>query len=163
MMVLRPSPYGTGPTEGREQPPKVPYIVVASPGYSHVPFHVHDFFPCWLSEHYELLASDPENDAPVAFVSIKDLYADLRASPQFQDMNKKERRLMNEGKFRAAVAKSNTFKGLYREAKQVRINGERQLKDGLVNLRKKQDEDDGQAEAGPGKASDAFRKRGREE
>ena len=117
----------------------------------------HDFFPSWLSEHYDMLAPDPDSDKPVAFVSIKELYADFRASPQFQDMNKKERRLMAEGKFRDAIAKSNSFKTLYREAQKVIIDGKKMSKDGVINIRKKRDEDD----AGP--SDTAGRKRGRDD
>jgi hypothetical protein len=123
----------------------------------------HDFFPSWLSEHYDVLAPDPEHDEPVAFLSIKELYADFRASPQFQDMCKKEKRLMAESKFRAAITKSNAFKGFYREAKKVRIDGKCNSKDGLINVRKKRDEDDGEADAGPSAGVESGRKRGREE
>ena len=122
-----------------------------------------DFFPSWLSEHYDVLAPDPESDEPVTFLSIKELYTVFRGSPQFQDMSKKEKVLMAEGKFRAAIAKSNAFKGLYREAKKVRVNGKQTTKDGLINVQKKRDEDDGEANAGPSVGIESGHKRGRDE
>ena len=117
----------------------------------------HDFFPSWVSEHYDMLAPDPNSDEPVAFASIKELYADFRASPQFQDMTKRERRLMAEGKFRDAIAKSNSFKALYREAQNVAIDGKKTSKDGVINVRKKRDDD----EAGP--SDTVGSKRGRDD
>ena len=99
----------------------------------------------------------------MAFESIKELYADFRASPQFQDMNKTERRLMAEGKFRDSIAKSNAFKSLYREAKKVCINGKQISKDGLINIRKKRDEDDGGDEPGTSAGAESGHKRGRQE
>ena len=70
---------------------------------------------------------------------------------------------MAEGKFRDSIAKSNAFKALYREAKKVCINGKPTSKDGLINIRKKRDEDDGGGEPGTSAGAESGHKRGRQE
>ena len=73
-----------------------------------------------------------------------------------------ERRLRRPTKT-PSIAKSNAFKSLYREAKKVCINGKQISKDGLINIRKKRDEDDGGDEPGTSAGAESGSKRGREE
>ena len=78
-------------------------------------------------------------------MSIKDLYAHFKKSDHFQTLSKREQRNQNEGKFRKAIAKSNAYKTLYREAQKVRLDPARSLynsKDGLINVEPVKEEDD---------------------
>ena len=45
----------------------------------------------------------------------------------------------------------------------MRINGKLNTKDGVINVRKKRDEECGEADAGPAAGVESGRKRGREE
>ena len=96
-----------------------------------------DFMPTWVSEHYD--------DADVSekeFASIKDIFCDFKMSEHYQNLSKRERRLMNEKKFRSAISKSAKFKPKYRENGKVLLSdGKYNSKDGLVDTKKKKSED----------------------
>jgi len=100
-----------------------------------------DLMPTWVSEHY-----DDADASEKAFVAIKDLFFEFKASDHYQNLNKRERTLMNEKKFRSAISKSAKYKPKYREKEKVRLgDGKYNTKDGLVDLKKK-------SEDGPGSA-----------
>ena len=99
----------------------------------------HDLMPAWVDEHY-----DDAGSGEHAFIAIKDLYLDFKLSDHYQNLSKRERTLMNEKKFRGAICKSARFKPKYREANKVTLaSGERNKKDGLVDLVKKESEEEG--------------------
>ena len=60
-----------------------------------------DLMPTWVSEHY-----DDAHASEKAFVAIKDLFVEFKASDHYQNLSKRERTLMNEKKFRSAISKS---------------------------------------------------------
>ena len=94
-----------------------------------------DLMPTWVSEHY-----DDADASEKAFVAIKDLFFEFKASDHYQNLSKRERTLMNEKKFRSAISKSAKYKPKYREKEKVRLgDGKYNTKDGLVDLKKKQD------------------------
>lgn len=99
---------------------------------------VNDFIPSWVAEHYRTI----QTEVIKTFVSIKDLYAHFKQSDHFQTLSKREQRNQNESKFRKAIAKSNAYKTLYREAQKVRLPGGYNSKDGLVNVESVEEEDD---------------------
>ena len=91
--------------------------------------------PTWVSEHY-----DDADASENAFIAIKDIFCEFKASEHYQNLNKRERTLMNEKKFRSAISKSAKYKPKYREKEKVRLgDGKYNTKDGLVDLKKKQD------------------------
>ena len=92
-----------------------------------------DLMPTWASEHYE-----DADEIERAFITIKDLYCAFKASEHYQNLSKRERTLMNEKKFRSAISKSAKYKPKYREKEKVRArDGKYNTKDGLVDLKKK--------------------------
>ena len=99
----------------------------------------HDLMPAWVDEHY-----DDAGPGEHAFIAIKDLYLDFKQSEHYQNLSKRERTLMNEKKFRGAICKSARFKPKYREANKVTLtSGDRNKKDGLADLVKKESEEEG--------------------
>ena len=102
-----------------------------------------DLMPTWVSEHF-----DDADASEKAFVAIKDLFFEFKASDHYQNLSKRERTLMNEKKFRSAISKSARYKAKYREKGKVRLEtGKYNTKDGLVDLKKKPE--DGPEEAEP--------------
>ena len=100
-----------------------------------------DLMPTWVSEHY-----DDADESESAFSSIKDIYCKFKMSEHYQNLNKRERTLMNEKNFRSSISKSAKYKLKYREKGKVRFaDGKYNTKDGLVDLKEK-------SEDGPDKA-----------
>ena len=66
-----------------------------------------DLLPAWMDEHYEIVEHDSDS---VAFLSCKALYDDFKASEHFQTLNAREKRLLNQSKFKGAIKKSTRFK-----------------------------------------------------
>ena len=96
----------------------------------------------WVAKKYRKIPNI--GDAILSFVSIKDLFAQFKESDQIKSFSKREQRLLNESKFRAAIAKSSVFKPLYREAKKVRLSAAGyNSKDGLINIEEIGDEGQG--------------------
>lgn len=101
-----------------------------------------DFIPSWVAERYRKTPNT--GDTISSFVSIKYLFALFKDSDQVKTFSKREQRLLNETKFRAAIAKSNVFKPLYREARKVRLSDAGyNSKDGLINIEVIGDEGEG--------------------
>lgn len=105
------------------------YITKASWDLAGTYLDNNDFMPSWVNEHYKVI----ESDTHVAFAPIKEMYTRFRESDMFQDLSKRERKLLTETKFRDAIAHSNKYKTCYREAHQVRVHGKSNTSIGLVN------------------------------
>ena len=100
-----------------------------------------NLMPTWVSEHY-----DDADASENAFIAIKDIFCEFKASEHYQNLSQRERTLMNEKKFRSAISKSAKYKPQYREKGKVRLgDGKYNTKDGLVDLKNK-------SEDGPGSA-----------
>ena len=124
-----------------EVPLEVVYISEESRTRAGLYLDDNDFMPSWVTENYTKRDYKLDSEPPTEFISIKVLYADFKKSDKFTYLTKAEMRNYSEAKFKDAIAKSNAYKSLFRSAKQVKIKGVYNQKDGLVNVIKTEDLD----------------------
>jgi len=85
-----------------------------------------DFMPSWITENYTKLKPPavalPPNTHQ-AFVGMRQLYNEFKASSCYETLNKAEKRAHTEAKFRDAVTTSSVYKSMYRAASKIRVPG----------------------------------------
>lgn len=75
----------------------------------------------FMNENYE------KTDDEAQFIKIKEVYSTFKLSAVYLNMNKAEKRDMNEGKFKERIIKMSAFKGMYYEQKKIHGANQRNI------------------------------------